>query len=148
MERKSAAWELERDACLSPQPGKLQIYSVGRPNRSISSLQRCREQPLSPGFAVAGTVPRYATRPALGLRVLPHVWATPGLIRLRLRFRERNFRAFQPYSLTKGSSWPLDEEKPQPGKVCFADRQTLRRSFASVVKYFISLCWKLLLGVD
>lgn len=102
MERKSAAWELERDARLSPQPGKLQIYSVGRPNRSVCPLQCCREWPLSPGFAVAGTAPRCATHPALGLRVLPedhcHLWATPGFLHLQLMCRERNSRAFQPYS--------------------------------------------------
>lgn len=110
---KSAAWELERAALLSPEPGKLQICSVGRPNRSVPSLQPCREQALSRGFGVLRLIPGV-------LLTLPCVQVTPGLIHLQFRFKLGVFRAFQPSFMDK-HSWPTDVEGHQPRKVCFAD---------------------------
>lgn len=63
-EKKSAAWELERAALLSPEPENLQIYSVGRPNRSVPSIQPRREQALSRGIWDAEADPRCAAHPA------------------------------------------------------------------------------------
>lgn len=60
MERKSAVGELERDALLRLESGKLEMCSMGRPNGHISFRNN-----LGPGgFSISEAAPRCAFRPA------------------------------------------------------------------------------------
>lgn len=151
MERKSAAWELERDALLSPEPGKLQINSMGRPNRFIPSLQHCRQQPLSRGICRRRDRSRVFYSPYTQVM---HPAPSPGHTRVNSSAAQVERKSFQGLSTLfadKRSSWPTDEEEPQPRRVCFADSVSgvaLLSVFGFIVTYFIPLGYRLLPGIN
>lgn len=84
MERKSAVGELERDALLRLESGKLETCSMGRPNSTF----------LFGTTLVLGDFPSARLLPGV-LLVLLHVGVAPALIYLQVMTRGGVFRALR-----------------------------------------------------
>lgn len=130
------------------------------------SLESCRSVqwggPPAPLLLSSATGTGLGPRNWLVLRLFSGVPRAlgPGLGQSRINssavwVERKSFQGLSTLFIDKCSFWLTNEEKLQPRKVCFAWEEfddsvsglALPHVFGFMVKYFIPLCWKSLLGI-
>lgn len=143
MERKSAAWELERDALLSPSPESCKPIQWGDPTDPFLLFSTAGNSFCPRGFAIPWPFPGVLLTPHSGCRSCPISGSLQDYFTCSLGFKEK----FRRQTLFLIKRWGGTSAKK--GSLCRQHvRQTLRCVFGFIVKCFIPLCWKLLLGIN